>query len=442
MAVDIAIERQDAAGHTYLTWSPRRARVRLLPGGAGGPVAVTVANAPGGAGGQVEFAAGPTKGRTATIDLVLPADGSPVELWVAGRFGRPSTADQDATIEVRPAAGGAVLGSTTAMVRVRKDATRLSTAERDRFLVALAAVNAAGQGPFASFREMHRERLALQQAHGAPGFLAWHRAYLLDLERVMQAEDPSVTLPYWSFASPAPNLLTPDFMGGNLATGRTVVFAPMHPLQDWTTDGVRGISRRPQPLFDPASSGAISDQGIAAITDARTMALGGPPPTATFDTGPTPVGGFGGFDGMEGNPHGTAHRSMDGYLFSTSTAPRDPLFFLLHCNVDRLWARWQWQNDRFDGTNPRTYFYRGSATSTPATRLGHNLRDSMWPWNGRSGGQLPPAPPPRPPLAAVPTAATPGPSPTVGDMIDYGGVLRPGSDMDFAYDLVPFGVAP
>ncbi len=436
MAVEIAIDLRDAAGHSYLTWSPRRATVRQETGGASGPVAVTVANAPGGAGGQVEFAAGLTKARTATIDLVLPADGSPVEFWIAGQVGRPSSADQDATIEVRPAVGGAVLGSTSAMVRARKDATALSAAERTRFLTALAAVNAAGAGPFASFRDMHREQLALQQAHGAPGFLSWHRAYLLDLERVLQAQDPSVTLPYWSFASPAPNLFTREFMGGNLPTGRTVVFAPMHPLQNWTTDGVRGISRRPR--FDPATSGAISDQGIAALTDAMTMTLGGPRPTATFDTGPTP----GGFDSMEGNPHATAHRSMDGFLFSTSSAPRDPLFFLLHCNVDRLWARWQWLHDRFDGTDPHAYFFRGSASSNPATRLGHNLLDSMWPWNGQSGGPLPPAPPPRPPLSTVPTAAMPSPAPTVGDMIDYGGVLRPGSDMGFCYDVVPFGVAP
>ena len=51
---------------------------------------------------------------------------------------------------------------------------------------------------------------------------------------------------------------------------------------------------------------------------------------------------------MEGNPHGSAHTSFDGLISSTTTAPRDPLFFLLHCNVDRLWAKWQRVNSRFD----------------------------------------------------------------------------------------------
>ena len=49
------------------------------------------------------------------------------------------------------------------------------------------------------------------QAHGAPGFLPWHRAYILDLERELQAIDPSVALPYWRFDRPAPNLFTLDF---------------------------------------------------------------------------------------------------------------------------------------------------------------------------------------------------------------------------------------
>ena len=46
-----------------------------------------------------------------------------------------------------------------------------------------------------------------------PRFLPWHRAYLLDLERELQAIDPSVALPYWRFDQPAPNLFTPEFLG-------------------------------------------------------------------------------------------------------------------------------------------------------------------------------------------------------------------------------------
>ena len=43
--------------------------------------------------------------------------------------------------------------------------------------------------------------------------MPWHRLYLLDLERQLQAVRPAVTLPYWQFDQAAPNLFTEDFMG-------------------------------------------------------------------------------------------------------------------------------------------------------------------------------------------------------------------------------------
>ena len=42
------------------------------------------------------------------------------------------------------------------------------------------------------------------------------------------------------------------------------------------------------------------------------------------------------------NIHGRAHAYIGGNLFS-SYAPQDPIFFLLHMNIDRLWATAQQQ---------------------------------------------------------------------------------------------------
>lgn len=174
-------------------------------------------------------------------------------------------------------------------------------------------------------------------------------------------------------------------------------------------------------------------------SEATTLAMGGPPPNGIFDTGTDQ----GGFDEMEGDPHGLAHTSFGGssWIRAAGTAPRDPLFFLLHCNVDRLWARWQWLNNRFDGTQPKTYFFRGSVNSNPATAIGHNLLDTMWPWNNITGGPRPPNAP-RTPFPSAPTASAPNPAPTPGEMIDYQGFLSAQSYMNFAYDDVPYGIAP
>ena len=57
------------------------------------------------------------------------------------------------------------------------------------------------------------------------------------------------------------------------------------------------------------------------------------------------------FEEMEGNPHGSAHVSFGGSISSIPTAAKDPLFFMLHANVDRLWAKWQAQ---FGGFEPHS----------------------------------------------------------------------------------------
>jgi tyrosinase len=426
--IAMAIANPDAAGRNYLTWAPVRATARVVDPVGADPVAVTVSNDDAQAGGQLEFAAERDEPRTGSLDLTLPADGTPVEFWVAGVVGRASSADGDAVLRVANPGEAVALTTKAVMVRVRKDANELGAAERDRFTTALAKLNDQGAGLFQNFRDMHRQPLALNQAHGAPGFLSWHRAYLLDLERELQRIDPSVTLPYWRFDRPAPRLFAADFLGRTGPFG-DVIFSATNLLRQWNTDGAPGISRRPQ--FNVQNSGAfVSDDGT-------TLAMGGLPPDAIFDTGTD----SGGFDEMEGDPHGFAHTSFAGWIRSTGTAPRDPLFFLLHCNVDRLWALWQWFNNRFDGTLPRAYFFRGSAGSAVATDIGHNLLDTMWPWNNVTGFPRP-GNAPRTPFPAVPTATAPGPAPTVGDMIDYQGLLNAQSDMNFAYDDVPYGVAP
>ncbi|MDX6677933.1 MAG: tyrosinase [Solirubrobacteraceae bacterium] len=433
MRTEITLSNQDRAGKSYLTWAPVAATIRLLEPDSAAPVGVVLGNKDPSRGGQLEFGSSRSAALGPTLNLTLPTDGTPVRFFVAGDFPKASSADGDAIITCA-AATGRELSTKAVMVRVRKNANTLSAAERGRFVTALARLNNQGSGLFKDFRAMHRESAALQQAHGAPGFLAWHRAYLLDLERELQKIDASVHLPYWRFDLPAPNLFTQDFLGESAAAGN-VTFSSTNLLRLWTTDGQTGISRRPQ--F------TVSTQGGFVKGQAATLLMGGRKPDAIFDSGPNldPVTGTGGFDGMEGDPHGMAHTSFQGWIRDPATAPRDPLFFLLHCNVDRLWGLWQWFNDRFDGAQQRTYFFRGTGGSAGAARLGHNLGDTMWPWNNVT---TPPRPSsaPRTPFPSAINAPGPGATPKVGDMIDYHGMLRESAYAGFAYDDVPYGIAP
>src|SRR5699024_1465182 len=105
-------------------------------------------------------------------------------------------------IEVVGVSTGLPICESRLMVRVRKDANRLTDAERDLFIDTLARLNDAGRGLFQTFREMHTGE-STNEMHRVPAFLPWHRAYLLDLERELQIIKAAVTIPYWRFDRPA-----------------------------------------------------------------------------------------------------------------------------------------------------------------------------------------------------------------------------------------------
>jgi tyrosinase len=296
------------------------------------------------------------------------------------------------------------------MVRVRKNANVLSAAERDRFIGAMATLNGAGTGRFTDFREMHVNGAPSNEAHGGPGFLPWHRAYLLDLERELQAIDAEVTLPYWRFDQVAPNLFSRAFIGVPNAADQ-VQFVAGHPFLAWVASNVPGIER----------GRGVGPQTVPNVrTELQTMQLSGPP-NANFAS----------FAPMQFNPHNPAHTShQSGWITNPGTAPGDPLFFLLHCNVDRLWAKWQFANKLHDPANARAY------PATGPMGPGHRLNDALWPWCG-------PLPKPRPEtapgggLAPSPMTAVPGASPKLRDMIDYLGTVG-ATHQAFAYDDVAF----
>ncbi|MDF0521703.1 tyrosinase family protein [Bradyrhizobium yuanmingense] len=407
MDVELQINNSTAPEARFVTWVPSPCRIRVTdPSGANAStVSVKIAAVSAANGGGVGFRSGTTGAFASSLTLTVPTNGTTVPFFVAGKFGQPSTNSGDVKIEAR--VGNTLVGSSQLMVRIRKNANKLTNGERDRFIAAFAKLNNQGLGRFADFNKMHKGP-GLSQAHSAPGFLPWHRAYLLDLERELQAIDPSVALPYWRFDQPAPNVFTRDFLGESDANG-TVKFRNGNPLEFWVTDGTPGINRTP----DFPTSQAPPNP----MKEAQTLALGN-----QFRT----------FRGMEGDPHGLAHTSFGGSIQDPRTAAKDPLFFLLHCNVDRLWAKWQRQNGRFDPATAASFDER------PTSRPGHKLNDTMWPWNGITS----PADPTRPPdapggtLATSPCVAAPGPQPRVKDCIDYLGAVNAAANAGFGYDDV------
>ena len=433
MSAEIFVNSTRNPVRNYVTWSPARCAIQSTDNISR---TVLLENGNPAAGGQLVFMATANGAPAETLRLELPPDNGFVEFFIAGRFdqaagqGFASTVDGDASIEVTDVADDSVQAHQTLMVRVRKDANALTDNERDRFLTALVTLNQ--RGDFVDFQNMHVSDTSME-IHGRSCFLPWHRLYLLDLERKLQEVDPSVTLPYWRFDQPAPAIFTLDFMGEPDASG-LVQFSSSNPLVNWRLSVFgEGSGRiRRIPLFDTATEPAN-----VANDEAATINLG------TTGTGANAQTNFRNLEQMEGDPHGSAHVSFRGQISEIGRAPADPLFFMLHGNVDRLWAKWQWLRNRADPAATVSYYKRGTGPINPdssranADRIGNFIDDTLWPWNGRVGD-------PRPRTApgtyypSSPFLSAPNRYPDIRSAIDLNGQIELSRNLGFCYDDVPF----
>lgn len=466
----------------YLTWAPTFALARLNVS-MGSDVDVVLTNDSPSIGGDVRFAAHVepwpvnTTATAMTLNLTLPADGSWVPFVAAGEFGSPSVNDKDAIIEAHQGnAAGPVLGTKALMVRIRKDANTLTPSERDRYLFAWQKFrNASSRPNYILMQEMHRlASSAGDEAHMQPAFLTWHRAFLLLVERELQKIEPSVALHYWDWDAAAPNVFAENFMGAPGAGGFIAEpeFSLTNPLLGWDTDLPfnGGELRRnvDDHTVDPAGAMKPLDHPVD-------------PSLIDFaDYGPTTPGFFAvnSFsDDVEKASHNPGHGwpCGAGHLNNPNRSAADPLFFLLHSQIDREWAYWQQVHDRLGVVvggvltfpNPQHYDNAGNWNSPSNTadadfrQQGSFLEDGIWPWDGTSGG--PPLTPEERPLnqATSPGTNVPNSMPVIPNtgfpasphanlwpaietvplnrhMIDYLGRFQPEGGLGFSYDDAPY----
>ncbi|WP_445220507.1 tyrosinase family protein [Bradyrhizobium sp. Pa8] len=477
--IEIEINNTLTLDDDYLTWAPTPARIKLA---APGPSAVTVTltNDPDQAipagrsqplDGRVAFAEKVAAGQTAqlsSLTLTLPPDGSWVPFVVAGAFPRASSADKDTGIEIHLGdATGPIIATHAVMVRIRKNIESLTSAEREAFLKAMRDLHMGAKG-FEYFPQMHD--LAAQgkspyqevklpdgsfnpkfwpdQAHQGAAFLAWHRTFLLLFERRLQAINPAVTIPYWrqNVATTAFDRL---FLGTNqrpVGTFQTeVIFSPANWLYGWSISykNLKTVIRSPKD-----TSWLKRGNGTPLIGDNDLFGTTPPYPDAEKYINFSRA--------IENDPHNVGHALLGAWHASCLISPSDPSFWPFHAEDDRLWAKWQWFYGRFDTEGKTEDSYHFTKTFVPndasTTTLGHNLKDTMWPWDGTKGrvfeddnsranhpDQNPFSPFPKATAGGIWPSADAKPRPA--DMIDYlglGGTLPHG----VAYDDVPYGVMP
>lgn len=158
------------------------------------------------------------------------------------------------------------------------------------------------------------------QAHGdgdEDNFLPWHRIFVMAFEQIVRTvtSQPAFALPYWNYSAPGPDqgVLPPEFRKKG-----DPVFSSLYVEE-----------RKPS-----VNNGDSIQKGHAADW----LAV-----SSLKQCGYSPNGAIPGFCmDLDQTLHGNVHVGVGGSknMGAVPWAARDPIFWLHHSNIDRLWASW------------------------------------------------------------------------------------------------------
>ena len=238
-------------------------------------------------------------------------------------------------------------------------------------------------------------------AHRGPAFGPWHREFLFQLEFDLQqvSGDPHLTLPYWDWTTARSAAdpgwpFTNDFMGGfgNAGPGPTTGYVTTGPFSNPATwrinirligDADINLKRSrgvPAAADLPERGDVLFSFGIGVPTGATWPEVYDGAPWAERNgpvTNQQVLGSFrrylerilhDGVHGWVGDAWELNQTPIDGgHMTFPAVSVNDPVFWLHHCNVDRIWSIWQ--------RKVANSQYRPQGTGT--TNVGHNGNDTM-----------------------------------------------------------------
>lgn len=298
----------------------------------------------------------------------------------------------------------------TGAVVDRKHAVDLTPLERAEFVEAVRSLQTAPAPDdpeitwYEQFVQWHLEGARCENAHGnsgaihfSPVFLPWHREFLLKFEAALQevSGNPNLRIPYWDFTDPASSaaVFSADFMGGmgdpsqdNAVTTGPFARGP-YELRVFEPPELGGPPGKPYLTRNPGSPPVLPAEQVENVMRAEHFDVA--PFDATADPNASFRNAIEGWRGANGRPdcsdgwistaevmgepdlsvgspmvgHNMVHALVGGAAIA-QTSPNDPVFWLLHANIDRLWSIWQ-------QTHPDGF---------PAQAAGWTPDSTMWPW--------------------------------------------------------------
>lgn len=225
-----------------------------------------------------------------------------------------------------PAPAAATLLESGPPVRLRKSITVLTAAE-------IETLKTAFRGLMARDPTQPDSYFAIAGIHGLPQawcahhidpFNPWHRVYLMQFEDALRSVPgcQDLTLPYWDVLTDVPALLNEE------------------PFASYTLPLDPGASADPpQPgKYFPYTTSRSSPEVFAADRLQYGVAYDIETSKKQTTWGAYNVGGYQDFS-MQA--HDGGHVAIGPTMAVQEVASFDPIFWFFHCNLDRLWWRWQ-----------------------------------------------------------------------------------------------------
>ncbi|TFK21060.1 monooxygenase [Coprinopsis marcescibilis] len=249
-------------------------------------------------------------------------------------------------------------------LRLRKEWRDLTIAERQDYIRAVKCLmttpsTSTRRGVKSRFDEFQACHIDLtDEVHQVGHFLVWHRQFLTLYAKAMREEcgylGPAT---YWDWSRDAdstarirdsPVFDTVNGFGGDGTAGSNPGQPPGFPgapgAGGCVTTGPFNTTRLSlgpgTAVGDHCLTRSISDQMKTSLTSANVRTISS---QTTFELFRTMLENGGrGVTGM--GIHGGGHMAVGGEMVNPYSSPGDPLFYLHHGNLDRIWWRWQAAN--------------------------------------------------------------------------------------------------
>jgi hypothetical protein len=265
---------------------------------------------------------------------------------------------------------------------IRRNIATVSKEERDRFRDAIISLQTQQRYPGqrsdspvggVTYWFKQDEIHANTHVHNCPAFLPWHRELINRFEALLRLVDPELSLHYWDWTTDPSWMFTPDLMGnGNGDAGAPWLSAGFYNPAATPCRSPDEFDPNNNPFDPPCSltrqlgvfAGLINPLDQANLLQAKSFAE---------------------FHNLMGPLHAQGHNYVGGTLLGPHTSFRDPFVFLLHSNIDRLFAVWQCQPGHSERLDPaHVYDYApGDWLQDPEKGQGDVQSGQPW-WGFRS----------------------------------------------------------